>query len=259
MIQFDLPNHVQKTNQKNLQISAGKHPFDTFKVHKVCQLLGLKSQTSEHGAECRFITSDLRAIDVELIPQRCGSQRWHVTDHIGVAEDEKLQLREILQGWNVAGDLGVQEAEVCQLREILQCCNVTNHMGLVEVEIRQLREILQSRQVTRDLGLSELEDLQVWQFAEARTQGAGDLLDQLQIHLHHFAVLPRLRDPRPDVVEGPHASRLCWQISVASFVMSEKFCVSILVSSQKSGTAKNHAKTIERVATLQKSLHVTTL
>ena len=93
MIQFNPPNHVQKTNQKNRHISAGKHPFDTFKVHKVCQLLCLETQTSEHGTKGSFITSDLRAFDVEFIFQR----------------------REILQSCDVSAHIGVDEAEVCQL------------------------------------------------------------------------------------------------------------------------------------------------
>ena len=121
MIQFDWPNHVQKTNQKNLHISAGKHPFDTFKVHKVCQLLGLKSQTSEHGAKRPFITSDLRAIDDEVILQRREIlQGRHVTDHIGVAEVKEPQLPQIIQSCDVAGDFGPAEAELFQLRDILQ-------------------------------------------------------------------------------------------------------------------------------------------
>ena len=57
-----------------------------------------------------------------------------------------------------------------------------------------------------------------------------------------------------------HGSRLCWQISIASFVVSQKFSVSILASSQKWDTATpptTMAKTIERLATLQTSLHTT--
>ena len=41
----------------------------------------------------------------------------------------------------------------------------------------------------------------------------------------------------PDVVEGPTWSRLCWQISIASFVVFEKLSLSILASSQKWATA----------------------
>ena len=110
----------KKTNQKNLHISAGKHPFDTFKVHQVRQLLGLKSQTSEHGSKCNVFASDLRACDVEGFSQRRGSQRWHVSEDLGLFEVELIQLREVLQSLDVAGDLGLVEVELLQLPEILQ-------------------------------------------------------------------------------------------------------------------------------------------
>ena len=181
--------NVQKTrkNIKNHHISAGKHPFDTSKVLQVCQLLCSETQTSEHGTKGSFVFAiDFRAFDVEVIPQRREIlQGRHVPNHIGVGELEKFQLPEILQSLDVAGDLGV-----------------------FQFEARQLLEILQRLNVTRDLGFSEVEFLQVRQFAEARTQGAGELPVLKQIDLHHFAVLPRLRDP-PDVVEGPTWSRLC--------------------------------------------------
>ena len=121
MIQFDWPNHVQKTNQKNLHISAGKHPFDTSEVLQVCQLLCLKSQTSEHGVKRPFITSHLRALDGEVILQRREIlQGRHVPNHIGVAEVEVRQLPQILQSCDVAEDFGLAEAELFQLRDILQ-------------------------------------------------------------------------------------------------------------------------------------------
>ena len=208
MIQFNPPNHVQKTNQKNLHISAGKHPFDTSEVLQVRQLLCLKSQTSEHGTKGSFITSDLRAIDVEVIPQRREIlQGRPVSDHIGVGEVENFQLREILQSLNVSGDLGVAEVECLQLREILQSPQVAGDLGLGEEELLQLPEILQRLNVTRDRGFSEVEVLQVWQFAEARTQGAGDILAPMQIDRVHFAAIPRLRDP-PTWSKVPRKSSL---------------------------------------------------
>ena len=222
MIQFDWPNHVQKTNQKNLPISAGKHPCNTSEELQVCQLLCLETQTSEHGAKGSVFTSDLRAFDVEVV-QRRGSQRWHVSNHIGLVEVEPRQLLEILQSWQVARDLGP-----------------------FEVEVRQLPEILQRLNVTRDLGFSEVEDLQVWQFAEARTQGAGDLLAPMQKDLHHFASLPRwLRDPRRG--RRSHTSRLCWQISI--LVVFQKFSVSISFFPKVgySYPPKNHGKNYRKV------------
>ena len=213
MIQFNPPNHVQKTNQKNLHISAGKHPFDTSEVLQVCQLLCLKSQTSEHGTKCSFITSDLRADDVEAISQRRGSQSCNVSDHIGAFQVEPFQLPEILQSCNVAEDLGG-----------------------VEGELRQLPEILQRLNVTRDLGHCEVEDPQVWQFAEARTQGAGDLLVPIQTDLHHFAALPRWLRDAPDAVEGPTEV-----VSADRFLSQVLLCLKnspfLSVSSQKWATA----------------------
>ena len=200
MIQFNPPNHVQKT-VKHLHISAGKHPFDTHpfdtsEVLQVCQLLGLKSQTSEHGAKGSVFASDLRAFDVEASSQRRGSQRSHVTNHIGVVEVEPFQLPEIFQSCDVSNHMGALEEEKFQLREILQSLDVAGDLGLGEAELRQLREILQRLNVTRDLGPSKVEELQVWQFAEARTQGAGDLPAIKQTDPHHFAEVPRwLRDP----------------------------------------------------------------
>ena len=63
---------------------------------------------------------------------------------------------------------------------------------------------------------------------------------------------------------GPrsHGSRLCWQVSIASFVVFEKlsmFYFSIFPKVGYSYPKKITAKTIERVATLQTSLHVTGL
>ena len=106
-------------------------------------------------------------------------------------EVEVPQIPEILQGCDVSEDLGVGEVEVPQIPEILQSRNVAGGLGVVEVERRQLPEILQCLNVTRDFGFSEVEDLQVWQFAEARTQGAGEVKAPIQIDLHHFAAIPR--------------------------------------------------------------------
>ena len=172
-----------------------KSPFHTtVLVVQVLELILWQSQRHQDLLQRLVLgTGNLRAFDVEVILPRCGSQSWHVTDHIGVGEIELLQLREILQRLNVTRDLGQSEAEPLQLREILQRLNVT-----------------------RDLGPVEVEDLQVWQCAEVRTQGAGELTTvPPQIDLHHFAALPRLRDPRRG--RRSHGSRLSWQIFYRKF------------------------------------------
>ena len=252
------PNHVQKTNQKNLHISAGKHPFDTFKVHKVCQLLCLKSQTSEHST--KGSTSDLRAFDFEVILQRRGSHSRHVPNHIGVVEVEPPQLREILQSCDVSEDLGPGEFERFQLREILQSRDVAGDLSIFEAEVRQLPEILQRLNVTRDLVLKRLSS---HRSGNSLKRGLREPVTSLRCLNSRISTTlqPLLGWKTSRRGRRSHGSRLCWQISIASFDVSEKFSVSILVSSQKWATATpptTHGKNYRKSWPLcRKSLHST--
>ena len=286
MIQFHPPNHVQKTNQKNLHISAGKHPFDTSEVLQACQLLCLETQTSEYGSKGSFITSDLRVSDVEVIPQR-GLQRWHVPNHLRVGKIEplstswgSLKLRCCRRPWSRRAWETRRAWALPTSRDSPKLRCLPDHIGVAggrasptswdssrrltchprprcRSEVEEPAgpwAIFKAWMSTRDLGVAEVEVVQVRQFAEARIQGAGELSTvPPQPDLHHFAVLPRwLRGP-PDVVEGPtevvSADRFLSQVLLCLKIL--RFYFSIFPKVGYSYPPRNHPKTIERFATLQ--------